>query len=103
MDGVASRESKSVFTPSRIVARAYDYGRELVWRFRRLLRMLLEMVIIIVLLAGWATLTGTSLTLDATPIPGDGTFFGEAGGIVVSILVWRLNALRYMIFVGDEP
>jgi hypothetical protein len=56
------------------------------------------MIGIALLLAGWGTFTGTSVLLDATPIPGDGTFFGQLAGIVIPILVWRLNKLRGLIF-----
>jgi hypothetical protein len=52
-----------------------------------------EIVLLLVAGAVWTALTGVSLTFDATPVPGDGTVFGELAGIVAAAIGWRIVTL----------
>lgn len=61
-------------------------------------RIVLELVLITALLGGWLGGTGASLVGDTTPIPGDGTIFGEIAGVLAGALVLRLNVLRCMLW-----
>jgi hypothetical protein len=52
-----------------------------------------ELVVLVVAGAVWTLLTGASLTFDATPVPGDGTIFGELAGVVAAMIGWRIVTL----------
>ena len=54
------------------------------------LRVAGEIVLLFAAGALWTALTGASLTFDATPVPGDGTVFGELAGLVAAMIGWRI-------------
>ena len=57
------------------------------------LRVVTEIVALLVAGVLWTVLTGASLTFDATPVPGDGTVFGELAGVVAAAIGWRIVTL----------
>jgi len=59
----------------------------------RAFRVLAEVLALLVAGGVWTALTGASLTFDATPVPGDGTLFGELAGLVAAGIGWRIVVL----------
>lgn len=67
------------------------------------LRIVGELTLITGFFGSWLGGTTVSLVGDLTPFVGDGTFFGQIAGFFAACLVWRVNALRRMLwkrFVG---
>ncbi len=57
------------------------------------MRVVGELLLLLAAGAVWTALTGASLTFDATPVPGDGTVFGELAGLVAAMIGWRIVML----------